>query len=499
MMTSPRRRLALAAIIALKFLVLFPVDGDAQTSGDPASETASDALARALFEQGAAALQRGEFRKALTLYEEAYTEAPRARMLFNIGVAAARDGQVARAITAYVAYLKSASDVEERDFVQREVERLQRLGRATSKARPPAEYRDLLEQARRARSEADYVQARRLYKRADEVFPTARTLLGLGATELGLRRYAISIVHLDAATHASVEPLDGNLIAEASRLKMLAQQGSEPKSPAKPRSQLGIEEGVSSALSLYQRACDGGNLDGCTSLGVAYAMGRGIAQNNERARELFTQTCNAGDYRGCTNLGLAYESGSGVAKDFRAAYLLHRKACDGKYLPGCSNLASLFDAGLGVPKDHAKAAELWSMACDAGDLIACVEFGRLHEIGHGVETNHRRAVELYTRACDAGVMYGCAKLGYAYGTGHGVPQDNSRAVQLSSKACEGGHVLGCFNLAICREAGQGVEKDLSLALELYTRACNGGFLAACTNAGNLKLRLAESARLSRGD
>lgn len=468
----------------------------AQNVTKSANEGADEA-AQALFEQATAALDRGQPRRALGLYEDAYSSSPRARLLYNIGIAAERDGQPGRALAAYIAYLKSAPDVEKRDTAEASIDRLRRGKPNVSTTRPPVECRDLMDEARRARGRGDFEGAWRLYKRADELFPTARTLLGLGSAELNLKRYPVSFLHLDAATRTSSDALDGNLLAEAERLKALILQSVTAPTVSPAASKPPENDEVASALVLYQRACDGGSFDGCTSLGVNYSVGRGVRQDHERARELFAIACDGGDSRGCSNLGVAYEHGLGVTKDYGRAYFFYKKACDGKNAMGCVNLAGLYDAGLGVTKDYAKATSLYSIGCDLGDLVSCAELGRMFENGRGVETDYKRAVELYKRSCQADVMYGCAKLGYAYGAGHGLPQDFARAATLSAKACEGGHMLGCFNLGMFREFGRGVEKDLTQALELYTRACNGGFVASCTNAGNLRMQMAESARATR--
>ena len=66
------------------------------------------------------------------------------------------------------------------------------------------------------------------------------------------------------------------------------------------------------AAQLYQKACDGGNANGCSNLGVLYAGSQGVRQDYQKATELFQKTCDGGDAVGCLGLGFLYENGQGV-------------------------------------------------------------------------------------------------------------------------------------------------------------------------------------------
>ena len=56
------------------------------------------------------------------------------------------------------------------------------------------------------------------------------------------------------------------------------------------------------AAALFQRACDGDNPLGCTSLGVLYASGHGVTLDLTRAAALFKRGCDAGYAGGCEAL-----------------------------------------------------------------------------------------------------------------------------------------------------------------------------------------------------
>src|SRR5690242_18960592 len=83
------------------------------------------------------------------------------------------------------------------------------------------------------------------------------------------------------------------------------------------------------ALALYSDACAGHYARGCTSMGVMYAAGRGVEQNDEKACKKFFETCNTGqETQGCANLGVMYENGRGTPKNEKEAAAIYRTACE---------------------------------------------------------------------------------------------------------------------------------------------------------------------------
>jgi hypothetical protein len=53
----------------------------------------------------------------------------------------------------------------------------------------------------------------------------------------------------------------------------------------------GLSRDAARAASLFERACNGGNPEGCCKLGFAYAGGRGVPKDPDHANELFKKGC----------------------------------------------------------------------------------------------------------------------------------------------------------------------------------------------------------------
>lgn len=65
-------------------------------------------------------------------------------------------------------------------------------------------------------------------------------------------------------------------------------------------------------------------------LGVAYALGqKGKKKDDAKAATLFRKACDGGDAQGCYNLGVYYDGHKAVANGGAKAVALYRKACAG--------------------------------------------------------------------------------------------------------------------------------------------------------------------------
>ncbi|MFL5351635.1 tetratricopeptide repeat protein [Archangium sp.] len=60
-----------------------------------------------------------------------------------------------------------------------------------------------------------------------------------------------------------------------------------------------MEKDVRRAASLYEKACQGGDAQGCNNLGVMYKQGTGVKKDKRRAAQLFKQACGGGYTEAC--------------------------------------------------------------------------------------------------------------------------------------------------------------------------------------------------------
>ena len=82
------------------------------------------------------------------------------------------------------------------------------------------------------------------------------------------------------------------------------------------------------AFESFKKACDGGEMLGCYSLGDMYANGNGVEKNEQKAVKLYEKVCYGGEMRGCRNLGFMYYNGNGIRQNKLLAKGYFGKACD---------------------------------------------------------------------------------------------------------------------------------------------------------------------------
>jgi len=244
------------------------------------------------------------------------------------------------------------------------------------------------------------------------------------------------------------------------------------------------------AFHLADSTCTAGELSGCAIVGLAYATGRGVRQDLDRAKALEERACAGGNDDGCFDLGYFSLLGLfGFARDsIRAAQLLEA-TCKRGHANACFQLGWNYEFGRTVAPDRQRAAVFYQQACDAArdtndvmGLMGCHFLGSAYDEGRGVTEDAAHAGRLYDRACQGGNGSGCNNLGHHYQEGRAVAKDASRAAQLYDRACQLGNPSGCDNLSLLYERGNGVPRDADRANQLRQQACALGFRPACKNA-----------------
>lgn len=86
------------------------------------------------------------------------------------------------------------------------------------------------------------------------------------------------------------------------------------------------------------RACMGGDQVGCANLGYMYANGiDGVKRDYYMAAKYFDLSCKAGVVSSCNNLGVLYMNGTGVVQNFVQAMNLFSYACNNGIEAACKN------------------------------------------------------------------------------------------------------------------------------------------------------------------
>lgn len=167
------------------------------------------------------------------------------------------------------------------------------------------------------------------------------------------------------------------------------------------------------AAALLTKACEIGDAAGCSDLGVLYALGRGVAQSDERAAALARRACEQGSAIACSNQGALLAEGAAApnpgesreALEGRILRLL-RLSCDALVPEGCTNLGTALDAGKLTARDTHGAGRAYRRACDAGFALACHRLAALVSERSEVAPD-LTATALEARACRGAIAPAC--------------------------------------------------------------------------------------------
>jgi TPR repeat protein len=160
------------------------------------------------------------------------------------------------------------------------------------------------------------------------------------------------------------------------------------------------------ALKLLRPLADQGVAEAEFNLGLMYAQGQGVQQDDAEALNWCRKAADQGDAD--AQVWMIY--GRGLAPRYAEAMKWYWRGIT-------------YSNGYGVPQDDAKAMKLYRLAADYGLAGAQYTLGMHYENGIGVPQDYSEAVKWYRLAADQGHAQAQSNLGLMYAAGHGVAQD----------------------------------------------------------------------------
>jgi uncharacterized caspase-like protein len=131
----------------------------------------------------------------------------------------------------------------------------------------------------------------------------------------------------------------------------------------------------------YAKAADAGYAPAQDSLGVLFALGRGVVKDNQRAFELIGKAAAAGLPSGIGNLGVMYANGAYVQKDSAKALELYEKAIEAGNSFALAEAGVMYFNGAGTPRDYNAAAQYFQQAADLNDGYSLKFLAIMYERG----------------------------------------------------------------------------------------------------------------------
>ncbi len=205
------------------------------------------------------------------------------------------------------------------------------------------------------------------------------------------------------------------------------------------------------ALREWTTLAKQGNADAHYNLGLMYASGQGVPQDDKMAMKYFAQAAERGDAEIQYKVGLRYhllalrhyiKISKGVTQGDKMAVRLLKQA-----------------------------AELYTQSAEQGHTTAQYKLGVMYTAGNGVTQDDNTAVKWYTRAAEQGHTDAQYGLSIKYAFGRGVIEDYLRALMWANIARYNGFEdAGKFiGFLVERMTPQQIAKAQDLARECLVR------------------------------
>ena len=197
-----------------------------------------------------------------------------------------------------------------------------------------------------------------------------------------------------------------------------------------------VQQDEYAAIRLYRESAEKGNPRAMINLAGRYAEGIGLLKDEVRAAGLMRAAAERGESDAQYDMYLRCWTGNGVERDVTTALMWCRTAAERNYPPAERELALCYSGGVGVHKDDAEAFKWMKRAADHGDLASSLDLSILYCHGIGTEKNPGRAYYLASDLADRGYEEAYWQVGYHFRNGIGVRQDIERADKWLFKALD---------------------------------------------------------------
>jgi localization factor PodJL len=181
--------------------------------------------------------------------------------------------------------------------------------------------------------------------------------------------------------------------------------GSLPPAPASGNSTAPLaDDKLPSAIGGpgLRTAASAGDAAAAYEVGVRFADGRNVPQNNEEAARWLEVAAKKGFVPAQFRLGTFYEKGVGVKKDVPQALSLYRAAADKGHGKAMHNLAVLYAEGASGAPDYRNAAQWFRKAAELGVTDSQYNLAVLYARGVGVDQSFAEAYKWFFLAAKQG-------------------------------------------------------------------------------------------------
>ena len=213
-------------------------------------------------------------------------------------------------------------------------------------------------------------------------------------------------------------------------------------------------------ISKIRKTAGQGDVAAQLRLGTMFEFGLGgLPQDYTQAFYWYQIAAEQGSAMAQNQLGLWYANGQGVQQNNKLAFDWTKKAAEQGVAGALSRLGNMYNEGNGVAQDDTQAVEWLQKAAKQGNAEAQLHLGRKYANGKGVAQDDKQAAVWIRKAAEQGLVMAQCNLGVMYFLGRGVPQDYKQAVDWYRKAAEQGDTDAQFFLVAMYDKGEGAPQN----------------------------------------
>lgn len=209
------------------------------------------------------------------------------------------------------------------------------------------------------------------------------------------------------------------------------------------------------ALAASHCEAQSGNADAEVAMGLRESLLHRYKQANIWYRKAAALDNAAGEF----DMGLDYAMGRGLKQNDVQANSWYRKAAKQGYLSAQINLATDYYVGRGIEQSYAYANFWYRRAAEQGNASAETALGYDYYSGRGVPRSYARANSWYRKAAERGLATAQYALGYDYGRGQGIATNFVMANYWFRQAARQGSASAEFALGMDYTVGLGIAKN----------------------------------------
>ena len=213
------------------------------------------------------------------------------------------------------------------------------------------------------------------------------------------------------------------------------------------------------AYRLFLPLGNQGDIDAQINIGILYLQGWHVKKNYAQARVWFLKAAKQGNATAQQNMGFLYFDGLGVKQNLDKAAKWYRMAAEQGDMMSQYNLGVILRDGTGQKQDLTEVVKWFTLAAKQSHVGAIFNLGVIYRDGKGLKRDLVKAKAMFAAVAKIGYAPAQFELGLLYLLGKGVEKNLLQAHSWFRKAAKQGDASAQYNIGVMNLKGLGIEKN----------------------------------------